>query len=257
MRNAASSLSMRSSGSAAAMQEALFYESFSQYARHFYALLRYHLRCRVCFTSRPFTSIANSSARIVTLCCLSASGQRNGPSPAVSRTPITRCRPIPAPSNACACDWKTETDARSADRLPTHPAPIPRTLRNPCACPPLPPQYRFWASPRPNTLLSFSHADQFLQIGHDEIQGTLDAPAVGQHQPETSLRSRFLKWTRAPASSASALGAREASSPTLSSPPRAWRNTPAASSRSLQTHQRSIFRLLCSRRRDPVPRRIF
>src|SRR5580693_1239930 len=79
MRNAASSLSMRTSGSAAAIQEALLYGSFSQYARHFYALLRYHLRCRVCFTSKPFTSMANSSARIVTLCLSSASGQRKRP----------------------------------------------------------------------------------------------------------------------------------------------------------------------------------
>src|SRR5580704_4485458 len=187
MRNAASSLSMRSSGSAAAIQEALFYGSFSQYARHFYALLRYHLRCRVCFTSRPFTSIANSSGRIVTLCLSSASGQRNRPFSSRFAHTHSRCRPIPAPSNVCECDWKTETDARSADRLPTHPAPIRTTLRNPCACPPLPPQYRSW-SPVPDQTRdsALSHADQFLQIGRDEIPRTLDAPAVGQHQCETS-----------------------------------------------------------------------
>src|SRR5579863_1887014 len=97
MRNAASSLSMRSSGSAAAIQEALFYGSFSQHARHFYALLRYHLRCRVCFTSKPFTSIANSSGRIVTLCLSSASGQRKRPFS--SRFAHTH-RPLPSHTKA-------------------------------------------------------------------------------------------------------------------------------------------------------------
>ena len=42
--NAASSISMRTCGSAAAIREALFYGSSEQYARDFYALLRYQLR---------------------------------------------------------------------------------------------------------------------------------------------------------------------------------------------------------------------
>ena len=41
---------------------------------------RYHLRGCACFTSSPFTSMANSSARIVTLRCFSvAAGHRKRP----------------------------------------------------------------------------------------------------------------------------------------------------------------------------------
>jgi hypothetical protein len=61
-------ISMRVCGSTTTLKEALFCGIFLGYARDFHALLRYRLRCRVCFPSRPFTSFANSSARIVTLC---------------------------------------------------------------------------------------------------------------------------------------------------------------------------------------------
>src|SRR5271154_4468276 len=70
---------MRAWESTPAIKEAPFYGSSFLNARVYYALLRYQLRCLVCFTSRPFTSIASSSARIVTLCLSLASGQRKRP----------------------------------------------------------------------------------------------------------------------------------------------------------------------------------
>jgi hypothetical protein len=150
--------------------------------------------CAAAFASHPDRLPASPTLRFAwsRCACLPLPASGIGPSPAVSRTPIARCRPIPTPSNVCACDWKTETDARSADRLPTHPAPIRTTLRNPCACSPLPPQYRSW-SPVPDQTRdsALSHADQFLQIGRDEIPGTLDAPAVGQHQCEAAACLRL------------------------------------------------------------------
>ena len=64
------------------------------------------------------------------------------------RTPIIRYHPTPGPSNACACDWKTGTDARSADPGRVDRAPTRTIPRSPCACPPLRPQHRSW-SPAP------------------------------------------------------------------------------------------------------------
>src|ERR1700680_1269508 len=52
---------------------------FQSFFYPFQTLLRYHARGFVCFKSSPFTSIANSSARIVTLRTFSASGQRKRP----------------------------------------------------------------------------------------------------------------------------------------------------------------------------------
>src|SRR6266700_2474054 len=68
---------------------------------HFYAILRYQLRCLVCFTSSPFTSIANSSARIVTLRTASSfvgsTGQRKRP---FSRRFAHTHNPLPSHTNA-------------------------------------------------------------------------------------------------------------------------------------------------------------
>src|ERR1700692_4279953 len=63
----------------------------------FQELLRYHARGSVCFQSSPFTSIANSSARIVTLRSLPGSGQRKRPFS--SRFAHTH-NPLPSHTNA-------------------------------------------------------------------------------------------------------------------------------------------------------------
>src|SRR5712692_8616471 len=60
--------------------EVLYYANTRKCSRTFYADRRYQLRGRVCWRSSPFTSMANSSARIVTLACFSlATGQRKRP----------------------------------------------------------------------------------------------------------------------------------------------------------------------------------
>src|SRR5580704_7833961 len=155
--------------------------------------------CAAAFGSHPDLSPAsptlpNASSRCA---CPPLPATGSAPSPAVSRTPTTRCRPTPAPSNGFACDWKTETGVRLADRLPTHPAPIRTTLRIPCACPPLPPRYRSW-SPAPDQTRdsALGHAHQFRQIGRAEVPGALDAPSVRQHQRETSQRPPFFDGHR-------------------------------------------------------------
>ena len=63
----------------------------------FQELLRYQARGSVCFQSSPFTSIANSSARIVTLRTSSASGQRKRP---FSRRFAQTYNPLPSHTRA-------------------------------------------------------------------------------------------------------------------------------------------------------------
>src|ERR1700680_4790452 len=71
---------MSTCGSSAAMGEMSHNtRTLENVPEHFYALLRYQFRCRVCFTSSPFTSIANSSERMVTLRASFVSGHRKRP----------------------------------------------------------------------------------------------------------------------------------------------------------------------------------
>src|SRR5689334_6613095 len=142
--------------------------------------------CAGVFASHPDRSPASptlppASSRCA---CLPLPASESGPSPAASRTPTIRCRPTPVLSDACACDSKTETGARSADLLSTDPAPVRTALRNPCACPPLPQRHRSSSpAPGPNTL-ALQGANQPLQIRLGETPRALDAPAIGQHQRE-------------------------------------------------------------------------
>src|SRR5207302_7590632 len=72
--------------------------TFENVPELFYAERRYHLRDCMCFRSSPFTSIASSSARIVTLRCFSlAAGQRKRP---FSRRFAHTHNPLPSHTSA-------------------------------------------------------------------------------------------------------------------------------------------------------------
>src|SRR5579863_9473086 len=70
---------MRACGSRTAIGEMPHVTRTCENVPELFQPLRYHARGSVCFQSSPFTNMANSSARIVTLRTWSASGQRNRP----------------------------------------------------------------------------------------------------------------------------------------------------------------------------------